>query len=488
MLNFSIKGREKVVGQQRFRHCQLLGTTGEYELDRFPLFSRGKGSVYEFLFGSQLGNLVIGSYSKFRMLTSPSSFNLWFSGSHIIRTFGNSRNLLTKMVGTSDWAVTSSQTRQELVLFGVLGYDFDRYSTKTIRTQPSCDGIRIPVLNLLSNKRLQTNSSKSDEYSTSWGLTPPSYRKAKRSVRSASKVAFTYRTEMSVIIAVRSSISESSGPKGAAFLGSVRRVAGEIRSGGIMQLQVSRRLFCAVQPFSKDELVLVASSLNPTPFPFEFSFCYYRAAGTSPETLIRIENVDGLLLTIKPIAGTRPRNAVRKRDAELKRELVNSTKEVAEHIMLVDLARNDLSKVVGSGKNRVNNILAAEQYSHVQHLVSTVRSKASSGLDIGRAVSSGFPAGTVLGTPKQKARALVQECEKVGRSFYGGAVGSVSRSGANLAIIIRSFLVVGRSLYTQSAAGVVQNSEPTEELRETNNKVMAVICSLCTIGAGNLNY
>jgi anthranilate synthase component 1 len=199
--------------------------------------------------------------------------------------------------------------------------------------------------------------------------------------------------------------------------------------------------------------------------------------GASPEILVRQEKrADDRIVTIRPLAGTRPRGNTPERDAELATELLNDPKEVAEHVMLIDLARNDVGRIAQTGSVSVTDKMIIEKYSHVQHIVSSVEGKLKDGMNNYDVLRATFPAGTLSGAPKVRAMELIDELEPVKRGLYGGAVGYLSFSGEmDLAIAIRTGLIHKGNLYVQAAAGVVADSVPESEWQETENKARAVL-------------
>lgn len=181
-------------------------------------------------------------------------------------------------------------------------------------------------------------------------------------------------------------------------------------------------------------------------------------------------------MTIRPLAGTRPRGNTPERDAELATELLNDPKEIAEHVMLIDLARNDVGRIAEIGSVQVTDKMVIEKYSHVQHIVSSVEGKLKPGMTNYDVLRATFPAGTLSGAPKVRAMELIDELEPVKRGLYGGAVGYLSFSGEmDLAIAIRTGLIHNGNLYVQAAAGVVADSVPESEWQETENKARAVL-------------
>ncbi|MEA3117644.1 MAG: anthranilate synthase component, partial [Paraburkholderia sp.] len=185
---------------------------------------------------------------------------------------------------------------------------------------------------------------------------------------------------------------------------------------------------------------------------------------------------DDHIVTIRPLAGTRPRGNTPERDAELATELLNDPKEIAEHVMLIDLARNDVGRIAQTGSVSVTDKMVIEKYSHVQHIVSSVEGKLKQGVTNFDVLRATFPAGTLSGAPKVRAMELIDELEPVKRGLYGGAVGYLSFSGEmDLAIAIRTGLVRDGNLYVQAAAGIVADSVPESEWQETENKARAVL-------------
>ena len=204
--------------------------------------------------------------------------------------------------------------------------------------------------------------------------------------------------------------------------------------------------------------------------------------GSSPEILVRQEHVlnsDGeehTEVTIRPLAGTRPRGRTPQEDQALAEELQNDPKEIAEHVMLIDLARNDIGRVSQTGSVEVTDQFAVENYSHVMHLVSNVKGILKEGMDCIDVLRATFPAGTLTGAPKVQAMKLIDELEPVRRGIYGGAVGYLSYNGAmDMAIAIRTGLIKNGNLYVQAAAGIVADSVPEKEWLETEHKARAVL-------------
>jgi len=209
---------------------------------------------------------------------------------------------------------------------------------------------------------------------------------------------------------------------------------------------------------------------------FHLEFPEAIVTGASPEALVRLEGAE---VEVRPIAGTRRRGATVEEDAALETELRNDPKERAEHVMLVDLGRNDVGRVSAPGTVRVNELMAVERYSHVMHLVSNIRGTAAPGIRAADVVRAAFPAGTLSGAPKIRAMEIIEEIEPSRRGIYGGAVGYVSYTGnLDLAIAIRTLVTLGDTIHVQAGAGIVADSVPAQEHLECVNKARAVMSAV----------
>jgi len=219
-------------------------------------------------------------------------------------------------------------------------------------------------------------------------------------------------------------------------------------------------------------------SLNPSPYMYFYDMGDFQIVGASPEILVREERLadGGRKVTIRPLAGTRPRGASLEEDARLEAELQADEKERAEHLMLIDLARNDIGRIAKTGSVKVTEAFAIERYSHVMHIVSNVEGvlRPEVGqLDVLRAT---FPAGTLSGAPKVRAMEIIDELEPVQRGIYGGACGYLSFAGdMDVAIAIRTGIIKDQTLYVQAAAGIVADSVPEKEWAETEQKARALL-------------
>jgi anthranilate synthase component 1 len=256
------------------------------------------------------------------------------------------------------------------------------------------------------------------------------------------------------------------------YFKSVEKAKSYIRKGDIFQVVPSQRFEADfdIPPF---QLYRALRRINPSPFLFYLQLDEFTLVGSSPEILVRVRNND---VTIRPIAGTRKRGKTRAEDAELAQNLLNDPKEKAEHLMLLDLARNDVGKIAQTGSVKVSNEFSIEFYSHVMHIVSNVEGKLKDDTDPIDALFSGFPAGTVTGAPKIRAMEIIDELETCKRSFYAGCVGYLSGNGdLDTCITLRTALFKDNKIYIQAGGGVVYDSEPEFEYEESCNKAKAIL-------------
>ncbi|MGD9951715.1 MAG: anthranilate synthase component I [Burkholderiales bacterium] len=256
------------------------------------------------------------------------------------------------------------------------------------------------------------------------------------------------------------------------FLAAVRRAKDYIFAGDCMQVQISQR---TSREFSAPPISLYRAlrGLNPSPYMFYFDFGDHHVIGASPEIMVRVA---GDAITLRPIAGTRPRGATPEDDTRIAGELLADPKERAEHVMLIDLGRNDVGRVAAVGSVRVTEKMVVERYSHVMHIVSNVQGRLAPGVDALDVFKASFPAGTVTGAPKVRAMQIIDELEPVKRGVYSGAVGYLGFNGdMDVAIAIRTAVVKDARLHVQAAAGVVADSDPQSEWQETQHKARAIL-------------
>ncbi|RUS65521.1 Anthranilate synthase component 1 [Saezia sanguinis] len=262
------------------------------------------------------------------------------------------------------------------------------------------------------------------------------------------------------------------------YLSAVLQAKELIAQGDMMQVQIGQRL---AKPYDASPLSLYRAlrSLNPSPYLYYYHFDDHHVVGSSPEILVRQEwtpDHHERKVTIRPLAGTRPRGATPQQDFQLEQELVADPKERAEHVMLIDLARNDIGRIAKTGSVKVTESFVVERYSHVMHLVSNVEGILLDGMDNLDVLKATFPAGTLSGAPKVHAMELIDRFEPTKRGLYGGACGYLSYTGdMDLAIAIRTGIIKNNTLYVQAAAGIVADSVPESEWLETENKAKALL-------------
>ena len=256
------------------------------------------------------------------------------------------------------------------------------------------------------------------------------------------------------------------------FIAAVRRTKDYIHAGDCMQVQISQRTSRAFDA-PPLELYRALRGVNPSPYMYYFDFGDHQVVGASPEIMVRLS---GGTVTLRPIAGTRPRGRTPEEDARAAEELLADPKERAEHVMLIDLGRNDVGRVAAIGSVRVTEQMVIERYSHVMHIVSNVDGRIAPGLDAIDVFRASFPAGTVTGAPKVRAMQIIDELETVKRGIYSGAVGYLGFNGdMDVAIAIRTAVLKDGRLHVQAAAGIVADSDPQSEWRETRHKARAIL-------------
>ncbi|MDB5755396.1 MAG: anthranilate synthase component [Massilia sp.] len=363
-------------------------------------------------------------------------------------------------------------------LAGYFGYDTVRHIERKLADSTPNDDLGLPDIQLMVTEELAVIDNLSGKlYLIVYAdpTQPEAYSKARQRLKDlrmmlrrgvdAPVTSSSVRTE-----AVRDFNKED-------YLKAVARAHEYVMAGDLMQVQIGQRIR---KPYVDSPLTLYRAlrSLNPSPYMYYYNFGDMQIVGASPEILVRNESApDGSKkITLRPIAGTRPRGPTPERDAELARELLADPKEIAEHVMLIDLARNDIGRIAETGSVHVTERLVVEKYSHVQHIVSNVEGrlkKGMSNLDVLRAT---FPAGTLTGAPKVRAMEVIDELEPTKRGIYGGACGYMSFGGEmDVAIAIRTGVIKDGMLYVQAAAGIVADSIPEMEWQETENKARAVL-------------
>lgn len=258
----------------------------------------------------------------------------------------------------------------------------------------------------------------------------------------------------------------------------IHRIKEYIRAGDVMQVVPSQRLSA---PFSADPFSLYRAlrRINPSPYLYCLNLGDHHVVGSSPEILVRVEDGE---MTVRPIAGTRPRGANPEEDLRFETELLADPKEIAEHLMLIDLGRNDVGRVSETGSVRLTEKMKIERYSHVMHIVSNVVGRIRPGLHALDALMAAFPAGTLSGAPKVRAMEIIDELEPVKRGVYGGAIGYLSYDdNLDMAIAIRTGVIKDGILHVQAGGGIVADSDPAAEWEETMNKARAMLRAASTL-------
>nr|WP_256490309.1 anthranilate synthase component I [Ideonella oryzae] len=362
-------------------------------------------------------------------------------------------------------------------LAGYFGYDTVRFIEKKLAHTTKPGGIGTPDLLLLQTEELAVIDNLSGRlYLIVWAdpSRPEAFFNAKRRLADLTD-KLRYSVTAPAVKRGPSYAEEREFAK-ADFEAAVQKAKDYIAAGDCMQIVVGQRL---QKRYTESPLSLYRAlrSLNPSPYMYFYDMGDFQIVGSSPEILVRHEHTpEGEKVIIRPIAGTRPRGATPEADKALEAELLADPKERAEHVMLIDLARNDVGRIAKTGSVKVTEAFAIERYSHVMHIVSNVEGLLKDGMSNLDVLKASFPAGTLSGAPKIRAMEIIDELEPVQRGIYGGACGYLSFAGdMDVAIVIRTGIVKNQTLYVQAAAGVVADSVPEMEWRETEVKARALI-------------
>jgi anthranilate synthase component 1 len=358
-------------------------------------------------------------------------------------------------------------------LVGYFGYDTVRYIERRLKGAMKPDELGAPDILLLVSEEIAIVDNLTGKL-TLVVYAEPGAPGAFRAARARLKelVAALRRP-----VAIPDDVSVASEPAvsgfgEAAYHAAVERAKRYVYEGDVMQVVPSQRMS---KPFRASPLALYRAlrTINPSPYMYYFDFADFHVVGASPEILARLE---GDTVTVRPIAGTRRRGATPAEDAALAEELLADGKERAEHIMLVDLGRNDVGRVAATGSVKVTEQMVIERYSHVMHIVSNVEGRLKPGLNAIDVLRATFPAGTVSGAPKVRAMEIIDELEPVKRGVYAGAVGYLGFHGnMDVAIALRTAVVKDGKLYVQAGGGIVADSQPAAEWQETQSKARALL-------------
>jgi len=366
-------------------------------------------------------------------------------------------------------------------LAGYFGYDTVRHIEKKLQASCPPDTLGCPDILLLQCEELAVIDNLSGKlYLIVYAdpALPEAFANAKKRLRGL-KEQLQYSVSAPVVKPSQAYPAEREFAK-ADYIAAVERAKELIAGGDFMQVQVGQRI---KKRYTESPLSLYRAlrSLNPSPYMYYYHFGDFHVVGASPEILVRQEKavIDGAeseKITIRPLAGTRPRAASPDADKAVEQELINDPKERAEHVMLIDLARNDIGRIAKTGSVKVTEAFAVERYSHVMHIVSNVEGVLQDGMSNMDVLKATFPAGTLTGAPKVHAMELIDQLEPSKRGLYGGACGYLSFAGdMDVAIAIRTGIIKDQMLYVQAAAGVVADSVPELEWKETEAKARALL-------------
>ncbi len=441
------------------------------------------GAKHSFLLESVVGGERFGRYSFIglpaRTLVRASGFHteVVTDGQVVERHEGNPLDVIAAYQQRFKVALRPGLPRFCGGLAGYFGYDAVRYIEPKLAKTQKPGGIDTPDILLLQCEELAVIDNLSGRLYLIVYADP-----------SRSEAWFTAKRRLAELAdKLRYSVSAPSVKRGASYaverefakadyLAAVERSKEYIAAGDMMQVQIGQRL---KKRYTESPLSLYRAlrSLNPSPYMYFYDMGGFQIVGASPEILVRQETVaGGQKITIRPLAGTRPRGATPEIDRTLEDELKADPKERAEHLMLIDLARNDLGRIAKTGSVKVTEAFVVERYSHVMHLVSNVEAELLHGTTNLDVLKATFPAGTLTGAPKIRAMEIIDELEPVKRGVYGGACGYLSFAGdMDVAIAIRTGIVKDQTLYVQATAGVVADSVPEMEWQETENKARALI-------------
>ena len=358
-------------------------------------------------------------------------------------------------------------------LAGYFGYETIQYIEARLKHKKTKDAIGVPdILLMLSDELIVVDNVAKKIFIVSYA--DPSIKDAYAlSVARLDKLYDQLHQSMKIEPHQTLNLSEAKSEFGEeAFKKAVEKAKSYIFEGDIMQVVLSQRMS---QKFEAPPLALYESlrTLNPSPYMFYYHMDDHHVVGASPEILVRLEDET---VTVRPIAGTRPRGKTEEEDKKLEKELLADPKECAEHVQLMDLGRNDIGRVSQSGSVKVTDNMTIERYSHVMHIVSNVEGTLKSNMHAMDVLKATFPAGTVSGAPKVRAMEIIHELEPSKRGIYAGAVGYLGFDGdMDVAIAIRTGVIKNKMLYVQAGAGIVADSIPHNEWVETQNKAKAVL-------------
>jgi len=370
-------------------------------------------------------------------------------------------------------------------LVGYFGYDTIRYIEPRLGACPNDDPLNVPdILLMVSDEVLVFDNLAGKLFLIHYANPENKNAYQQGCARLEELISQLQNSVPRIPLAKPSVIKESdfkSGFTEEKFKQAVLKAKDYIVEGDVMQVVLSQRMSI---PYSAPPLDLYRSlrSLNPSPYMYYLDLGDFHIVGSSPEILVQVEDD---MVTVRPIAGTRPRGHTTEQDMQLEKDLLADPKEIAEHLMLIDLGRNDVGRIAQTGTVELTDKMIVERYSHVMHIVSNVTGKIKPDLSAMDTLRATFPAGTLSGAPKIRAMEIIDELEPVKRGVYGGAVGYLSWNGnMDTAIAIRTAVIKDDVLHIQAGAGVVYDSVPQNEWDETMNKGRAVFKAVEQAAAG----
>ena len=449
------------------------------------------GGKYSFLLESVVGGERFGRYSFIGLPARTLLRSSGFGADAVTEVVTDGQVLETSALNPLDF-IAAYQQRFKVALrpglprfcgglAGYFGYDTVRYIEKKLQASCPPDTLGCPDILLLQCEELAVIDNLSGKlYLIVYAdpALPEAFANAKKRLRGL-KEQLQYSVSAPVVKPSQGFPAEREFAK-ADYIAAVERAKELIAGGDFMQVQIGQRI---KKRYTESPLSLYRAlrSLNPSPYMYYYHFGDFHVVGASPEILVRqekvvIEGVDSEKITIRPLAGTRPRATSPEADKAAEQELINDPKERAEHVMLIDLARNDIGRIAQTGSVKVTEAFAVERYSHVMHIVSNVEGVLKEGMSNMDVLKATFPAGTLTGAPKVHAMELIDQLEPSKRGLYGGACGYLSFAGdMDVAIAIRTGIIKDQTLYVQAAAGVVADSVPELEWKETEAKARALL-------------
>ena len=478
----------KSLAAQGFNRIPLLSEAfADLETPLSLYLKLAGGAKHSFLLESVVGGERFGRYSfiglpartQLRASATPAGFvtEIVTDGEVVERHTGNPLSFIEAYQARFKVALRPGLPRFCGGLAGYFGYDAVRFMEPKLAAIHQPGGLDTPDILLLQTEELAVIDNLSGRlYLIVYAdpAQPEAYFKAKRRLAELGDKLRYSVTAPPVKRGPSYAVEREFGKD--AYIAAVLAAKAYIAAGDMMQVQIGQRL---KKRYTESPLSLYRAlrSLNPSPYMYFYDMGDFQIVGASPEILVRHESTpDGDKITIRPLAGTRPRGTSPEADKATEADLLSDPKERAEHLMLIDLARNDIGRIAKTGTVKVTEAFVVERYSHVMHIVSNVEGLLKDGMSNMDVLRATFPAGTLTGAPKIRAMQIIDELEPVKRGIYGGACGYLSFAGdMDVAIAIRTGIVQNNTLYVQAAAGVVADSIPEMEWRETEHKARALI-------------